>query len=172
MTDIAGFVRDIPDFPEPGVVFKDISPLLADHDAFWAAIDAMAAPWAERGVDYVVGIEARGFIFGPPIAGRLGIGFVPVRKPGKLPAETTSMSYELEYGIDTVEIHTDSLQSGDRVVIVDDVLATGGTLDATASLVRSIGAEPVGLGVLIELEFLAGRDRLAEYELHAVIGVP
>lgn len=171
MSDIADFIRDIPDFPEPGVVFKDITPLLADHDAFARAVAAMADPWSATELDYVVGIEARGFIFGPPIAQRLGVGFVPVRKPGKLPPETTDMAYELEYGRDTLEIHTDSLHEGHRVLIVDDVLATGGTLAATSALVRVVGAEPVGLSVLIELAFLGGRERLNGVPLHAAIGV-
>lgn len=171
MSDIADFIRDIPDFPEPGVVFKDISPLLADYDAFRRAITDMAVPWSGAAIDFVVGIEARGFIFGPPIAQRLGVGFVPVRKPGKLPPDTTDMSYDLEYGRDTLEIHTDSLHDGHRVLVVDDVLATGGTLAATAALVRTVGAEPVGLSVLIELAFLGGRARLNGIPLHAAIGV-
>jgi len=120
----------------------------------------------------VVGIEARGFIFGPPVAQRLGVGFVPVRKPGKLPPDTTDMHYDLEYGQDTLEIHTDSLHDGHRVLIVDDVLATGGTLAATAALVRVVGAEPVGMSVLVELAFLGGRERLDGVPLHAVTGVP
>ena len=169
--ELSTWIRDVDDFPEPGVVFKDITPLLADPGAFAAAADAMADPFGEHAIDVVVGIEARGFIFGPPVAQRLGVGFVPVRKPGKLPADTASVSYSLEYGSDTLEIHIDGLEAGDRVLLVDDVLATGGTLDATASLVRGLGATVVGASVLIELAFLDGRGRLTDIDLHAPLRV-
>ena len=152
-------VRDVPDFPKPGIVFKDITPVLADADAFAAAIESLAAPWREASVDAVVAIEARGFIFGAPLARALGVGFVPVRKPGKLPGRTVSQSYALEYGRDALELHADAVAPGARVVLVDDVLATGGTLDAARALVERIDATIVGAGVLIELAALGGRAR-------------
>lgn len=171
MSSPAAFIRDIPDFPTPGIIYKDITPLLADPAAFADAVTQMAEPLQSAAVDVVVGVEARGFLFGPPIAQRLGVGFVPVRKPGKLPADTTSMSYDLEYGTDTLEIHTDALTAGQRVAIVDDVLATGGTLAATAAFIRTIDAEPVAATVLMELAFLAGRDRLEGIDVHTVLEV-
>jgi adenine phosphoribosyltransferase len=151
-------IRDIPDYPRPGIVFKDITPLLADAAALAAVVDALAAP--HRGVDKVVGIEARGFILAAPVACRLGAGFVPVRKQGKLPWSTFAEDYELEYATATVEVHTDAFRGGERVLIVDDVLATGGTAAATARLVRRAGAEVEGVAVLLELTALDGRSRL------------
>ena len=167
----ATLIRDVPDFPKPGIVFKDIAPLLADHDGFSAVVRALAgAGSGDQGtVDKVVGIEARGFILAAPVAYHFGAGFVPVRKAGKLPWETQSAQYELEYGSETLEIHTDAFHSGERVLIVDDVLATGGTAAATAGLVESAGAKVIGIAFLIELSFLKGRDRLQEYDTFSLI---
>jgi adenine phosphoribosyltransferase len=162
-------VRDIRDYPRPGVVFKDITPLLAAPDAFAAVVDAVAAPFAERRIDKVIGIEARGFVFAAPVAYRHAAGFVPVRKAGKLPWEIEQAEYELEYGTDLLEIHRDAIKPGEQVLIVDDVLATGGTARATLSLVERLGGEVVGLAFFIELAFLHGRDRLDGHEAHAVI---
>src|SRR3954463_14025513 len=154
-------IRDIPDFPKPGIVFKDIMPLLADPEALRCAVDALAE-WAEpRNVDYVVGAEARGFILGAALAYRLGCGFVAARKPGKLPFETISAQYALEYGVDSLEMHVDAIRGGTRVVVHDDLLATGGTARAKCELVEQLGGEVVGVAFLIELAFLSGRDRLA-----------
>jgi adenine phosphoribosyltransferase len=153
-------VRDVPDFPTPGVVFKDITPLLADADAFAAALDAICAPYRADPPDKVAGIEARGFILGAPVAQALGVGFVPVRKKGKLPGDVVAESYDLEYGSATIEVTADAFAPGDRVLVVDDVLATGGTAAATVALVRRLGAHVVGLTVLIELGFLNGRAAL------------
>ncbi len=152
-------VRDIHDFPKPGIVFKDITPMLADADGFAGAIDTLAAPWRDTSIDAIVAVEARGFIFGAPLARALGIGFVPVRKPGKLPGRTVRQTYALEYGEDTLEIHADALSAGARVLLIDDVLATGGTLDATRALVERLDARVIGAGVLIELSALHGRAR-------------
>ena len=155
-------IRDVPDFPEPGIVFKDITPLLADPIAFAALVDAFVAYAGDVGpVDKVVGIEARGFIFAAPVAYCLGVGFVPVRKKGKLPGETLAGSYALEYGIASIEVVTDAFTPGERVLVIDDVLATGGTVEATLELVRRAGAEVAGIGLLMELSFLDGRSRLA-----------
>ena len=153
----ASLVREIPDFPKPGIRFKDISPLLADGDGFAAAIAAMAEPWRDAGLQAVVGIEARGFILGAPLARELGVGFVPVRKPGKLPGAVIEESYALEYGQDRLQVHRDALPAGARVLLVDDVLATGGTLAAAARLVSRLGLELVGGAVLMELAPLQGR---------------
>ena len=152
-------LRDVPDFPRPGILFKDITPVLADAKAFAAAIAEMAAPWREQRLDAVVGIESRGFILGAALAHALGIGFVPVRKPGKLPARTLSLDYALEYGSDRLQIHADALPPGARVIVVDDVLATGGTLKAALALTRRQGAEVIGAAVLLELGFLGARAR-------------
>ena len=170
MDDLRALIRDVPDFPKPGIVFKDITPLLADADAFARAVEAMARPWRDIGVSHVVGIESRGFIVGSPVAARIHAGFVPVRKPGKLPWNTVSERYTLEYGTDTLEAHADAVGPGDRVVIIDDVLATGGTGAATIALIRDLGAEVLGFGVLVELGFLDGRSRIA-VPLEAVIRV-
>ena len=150
-------LRDVPDFPRPGILFKDITPVLANAAAFAAAIGEMAAPWREENLDAVVGIESRGFILGAALALELGIGFVPARKPGKLPALTLSLEYALEYGSDRLHIHADALPPGARVIVVDDVLATGGTLKAALALTRQQGAEVVGAAVLLELGFLDAR---------------
>jgi adenine phosphoribosyltransferase len=170
---ISARIRDIPDYPQPGVVFKDITPLLADGAAFREVVDGLAATHgtAGGGVDKVAGIEARGFILAAPVACRLGAGFVPVRKKGKLPAATFSEDYELEYGTATVEVHQDAFEPADRVLIVDDVLATGGTARATADLVRRTGATVAGITVLIELSFLNGRAKLPGMPLAALLTV-
>lgn len=152
-------IRDVPDFPKPGIVFKDIMPLLSSPDGFADVIDALAAPWRRAAVQTVVAVEARGFMLGAPLARALGVGFVPVRKPGKLPGPTLRRSYALEYGEDALEMQADALPPGTRVLLVDDVLATGGTLSAACGLVDALGAELVGGAVLIELSALGGRAR-------------
>jgi len=162
-------IRDIPDYPQPGVLFKDITPLLSDADAFAASVAALAA--GHEGVTKVAGIEARGFILAAPVALRLGAGFVPVRKMGKLPGDTYAESYDLEYGTATIEVHTDAFNTFDRVLIIDDVLATGGTAAATASLVSRAGATVVGLTVLLELEFLGGRAKLPGIDVRSLLSV-
>ncbi|WP_405734070.1 adenine phosphoribosyltransferase [Streptomyces sp. NBC_01537] len=154
-------IRDVPDYPKPGVMFKDITPLLADPVAFNALVDALAALAARHGADKICGLEARGFILAAPAAARAGLGFVPVRKAGKLPGLTHGQSYELEYGTAEIEVHQDAFTAGDRVLVIDDVLATGGTAEASLQLIRRAGAEVAGVAVLLELAFLGGRDRLA-----------
>lgn len=162
-------IRDIPDFPSPGVVFKDITPLLADVDAFRFAVDAIADHYAGNDVDKVLGVEARGFIIAGPVAYRFGAGFVPVRKAGKLPWEIESQEYELEYGSSLLEIHKDAVEPGENVLIVDDVLATGGTASASVDLVERLGANVLGLGFVIELAFLHGRDKLEGRDLVSLL---
>jgi adenine phosphoribosyltransferase len=169
LDELRGLVRDVPDHPQAGVVFKDITPLLADADAFRFAIEALAEPFGRMAVTHVVGIEARGFIVAAPVAHQLGAGFVPVRKAGKLPWQTVSQQYSLEYGTDTLELHVDGVGGGDRVLIIDDVLATGGTAHATAAMVAGTGATVVGLGFLIELEFLGGRSRLVDHKIASLL---
>ncbi|MBM9509774.1 adenine phosphoribosyltransferase [Actinacidiphila acididurans] len=154
-------IRDVPDYPKPGVVFKDITPLLADPVAFNALVDALAEMCARHGATKVVGLEARGFILAAPAAARAGLGFVPVRKAGKLPGPTLTQSYELEYGTAQIEVHADAMTDGDRVLVIDDVLATGGTAEASLELVRRCGATVAGVAVMLELGFLGGRQRLA-----------
>jgi len=167
---LAAHIRDVPDFPSPGVLFKDITPLLADAGALRDCVDALASPWRGAGLDVICGIEARGFIFGAALARALDIGFVPLRKAGKLPAATHSVEYLLEYGSARLEVHADALAPGARVLIIDDVLATGGTLAAGFELVQSLGAEVAGAAVVIELAFLEGRARWpADVPLHALI---
>lgn len=158
-------IRVILDFPEPGIRFKDITTLLQDGHAFHEAVDAMANPFRDQEIDVVVGPEARGFIVGVPVAYTLGAGFVPVRKPGKLPAETLTYEYSLEYGKNTLEMHKDAIKPGQRVLIVDDLLATGGTIEATIAMVESLGGIIVGLVFLIELSYLEGRKKLGNYEI-------
>jgi adenine phosphoribosyltransferase len=166
---IIAHVRDIPDYPQPGVMFKDITPLLADPAAFGAVVEALAA---ESGrIDKVAGIEARGFILAAPVALALGAGFVPVRKQGKLPGPTFAQSYELEYGTATIEVHTDGFAPGERVLVIDDVLATGGTAAATASLVGQCGAEVAAIRVLLELSFLHGRNNLGDLRVSSLLAV-
>ncbi len=167
--DLKQLIRDIPDFPQPGIMFKDITPLLKDATGLSAAVDAMAAPWTDAGIDAVLAVEARGYLLGTPVALRLGAGFVPARKPGKLPYETVSVDYDLEYGSDTIEMHRDGLEPGQRVLIVDDVLATGGTLAAAIRMVEGAGAQVAGLSLLVELGALGGRERLRGYRLEAVM---
>jgi adenine phosphoribosyltransferase len=166
---IASHIRDVADYPQPGVMFKDITPLLAEPEAFTVVVDALAATFGP--VDKVAGIEARGFIFAAPVAYRNGAGFVPVRKRGKLPSATFAQEYKLEYGTATLEVHQDAFEPGDRVLIVDDVLATGGTARATATLVERSGAEVAGIVVLMELSFLNGRSALSGLDVRALLTV-
>jgi adenine phosphoribosyltransferase len=169
MDELKSKIRHVPDFPKPGILFYDVTTLLQDRAGFHAAIDSLALPFSDRNIDLVVGIESRGFIFGAAVADRIGAGFSPVRKPGKLPSRTRKVSYDLEYGTDSLEIHADAAHEGQRVLIVDDLLATGGTARATCDLVRALGADVVGLAFLIELTFLNGRQRLAGEQLHSVL---
>ena len=173
MDAVRDLIRDVEDFPEPGIVFKDIMPLLGHPEAFEAAIDAMVAPWLNQEpgneTTKVAGVESRGFLFGVPIAQRLGVGFVPIRKQGKLPAETVSANYDREYGPDTIEMHRDAVGSGDRVLVVDDVLATAGTAQASAGLLEAAGATVAGFAILIELEFLSGRSLLGDFRVESVL---
>lgn len=170
MDTVYALIRDIPDFPRPGIVFKDITPLLADHREFTVAIQAMAEPWRGRRIDAVAGIEARGFIIGMALARELGTGFVPLRKPGKLPAATLGIDYGLEYGSDRIEIHADAVSAGSPVLLTDDVLATGGTLDAARQLLARTGARLLGASVLIEITALAGRQRWpGDLPLHVLL---
>jgi adenine phosphoribosyltransferase len=166
---IEGLIRDVRDFPEPGIVFKDITPVLADPIAFSTIIDLIVVHFGRGNVDKVVGIEARGFILGAPVAYHFGAGIIPVRKKGKLPHQTIEEAYALEYGSASLEIHTDAVQPGERVLVVDDVLATGGTAKATASLVERVGGKVCGIATLIELGFLNGRDKLQGYDLFTLI---
>jgi adenine phosphoribosyltransferase len=169
VTDLGSFIRDIPDFPKPGILFKDITPLLLDADALSDAV-AHLAEWARpMDVDFVVAAEARGFILGAAIARELGVGFVPARKPGKLPHETIAAEYILEYGVDALEMHADALADGARVLLHDDLLATGGTAAALAELIEGTGATIAGAAFLVELAFLGGRDKLAGYDVHALL---
>ena len=166
---IKQLIRDVPDFPEPGIVFKDITPVLADPIAFSTITDLIVVRFGRGNVDKVVGIEARGFIIASPVAYHFGAGFVPIRKEGKLPSATVDEDYELEYGTATLELHVDGIEKGERVLIVDDVLATGGTAQTAASLVGQIGGEVCGIATVIELDFLHGRERLADHELYTLI---
>ena len=166
---IAKKIRDVHDFPKKGIVFKDITPVLSDIDSFRKSIDLMVKPFIEKKIDVVVGIESRGFIFGTPIADMLNASFVPVRKPGKLPWNTEKVKYELEYGTDTLEIHTDAIKEGQNILIVDDLLATGGTAEAACKLVSQIKGTIKGLAVLVELEFLNGREKLNQYNVHSIV---
>jgi len=162
-------IREVPDFPKNGILFYDITTLLKDKLGFAMLIDALSERYLEKKVDLVLGMEARGFIFAPALAYRLNAGFVPVRKPGKLPAATAKYDYALEYGTNTLEIHKDAIQKGQRVIIVDDLLATGGTAEATTKLAVSLGAEVVGLGFVVELDFLKGRDKLQQYDVFSLL---
>lgn len=172
MPDLAAALRTIPDFPKPGIQFKDLTPVLADPALFDALLDRLAAPWAEAGVTHVVGIEARGYWFGAALAARLGAGFLPARKPGKLPGETIRASYALEYGEDAIELHAQDLPDGARVLVHDDVIATGGTAEAACRLVEAAGGTVVGLSFAVEIAFLDGRQCLPEgLPVEAVIAV-
>jgi len=162
-------IREVPDFPKKGILFYDITTLLKHKTGFATLIDALSDHFLEKDVDLVVGIEARGFIFGPALAYRLNAGFVPVRKPRKLPAETAKVTYDLEYGTDTLEVHRDAIRPGQRIIVVDDLLATGGTCKATIELVESLGGEVVGVGFVVELDFLKGRERLAGHDVFSLL---
>jgi adenine phosphoribosyltransferase len=169
VSDLEALIRDVPDFPKPGIVFKDIMPLLADAEALRDTVDRLAA-WAEpRNPDIILGAEARGFITGGALACKLGCGFVAARKPGKLPWRTVSAKYALEYGFDALELHADAIRQGQRVLVHDDVLATGGTARAKCELVEQLGGEVVGVAFIISLDFLNGRDRLTGYDVHSLI---
>ncbi len=167
--NLKSIIRDIPDFPKPGIIFKDITPLLSDHLAFRKVILDISARFADSDIDLILGAEARGFIFGSVLAYEMGVGFVPARKPGKLPHRTTTATYELEYGTDSLEVHEDAISPGQRVLVVDDVLATGGTAGAKAELVEKLGGKVAGLAFLIELTFLSRRDKLAGYDIFSLI---
>jgi len=169
MESLKSLIRDVPGFPKEGIVFKDITPLLQDPAGLRNTVDALADHYKDSGAEIVVGTEARGFIIAPAVALRLGAGFVPVRKPGKLPYETVSATYELEYGTDTVEMHTDAVRPGQKVLMIDDLLATGGTMAACCELVESRGGQVVGCGFIIELSFLNGRDKLKKYDVFSLI---
>lgn len=169
LDDLRAKIREVPDFPKPGILFYDITTLLKDAAAYREAIDLMVTPYHDARVDLVVGMESRGFIFSAPMAYQLGAGLVPVRKLGKLPAETVSVEYALEYGTNTLEIHKDAIQPGQRVLIVDDLLATGGTVSGTIELVERLAGQVVGLAFLVELDFLKGRERLHGQSIHSVI---
>lgn len=167
--ELSQFIRAIPDWPKKGILFRDITPLLARPGAFAGAIDALAAPFKDAGIQYVAAVEARGFIFGSAVAERLGAGFVPIRKKGKLPFQTTSITYDLEYGTDTLEVHTDAVEEGAKVLMVDDLLATGGTMEAAARLIEKIGGRVEGIVFLIELTDLNGRAKLQGYKTESLI---
>ncbi len=171
MADLARLIADVPDYPKPGIVFKDITPLLRDPAALSLAVEYMSQPYRGKRIDAVASAESRGFIFGVAVAQNLSAGFVPIRKPGKLPRETRSEEYTLEYGVDKLEIHVDAVRPGDRVLLIDDLLATGGTMSASCRLVEDLGAEVAGVAVLIELGFLTGRETLSKYDVHSVIYV-
>ncbi len=167
--DLKQLIREVPDFPKPGILFYDITTLLKDRLGFARLIDALTEHYINRDVDLVLGIEARGFIFGPALAYRLNAGFVPVRKPKKLPAEVLQWKYDLEYGQDTLEIHKDAIQPGQRVLICDDLLATGGTAKATADMTKQLGGDICGMGFVVELDALKGRDKLKEYDVFSLL---
>ena len=166
---LAQAIRNIPDFPKPGIIFKDITPIIGDPSLFREAAQRMGAPWRNMEIDALVAIESRGFLFGGAMAVEMNTGVVPVRKPGKLPCETVQATYDLEYGQDTLEIHADALGKGDKVLIVDDLLATGGSSEATARLVEKLGATVIGITFLIELGFLSGRSKIEQYKVESVI---
>jgi len=169
LDDLKKLIREVPDFPKPGILFYDISTLLKDPVGLHRAVDSLSNHYVGRKIDLVVGIEARGFIFAPIVAYRLNAGFVPVRKPKKLPAETARATYKLEYGEDSLEVHRDAIRAGNEVLIIDDLLATGGTSAAVTELVESLGGRVTGLGFLIELEFLKGREKISRYQIHSVL---
>lgn len=167
--ELQRYIRSIPDWPKKGILFRDITPLLADPKAFAAAVDALCAGFTNTGVEYVAAVEARGFIFGASVAERLGAGFVPIRKEGKLPFKTESITYDLEYGTDTLQVHSDAISQGAKVLMLDDLLATGGTMAAACKLIEKIGGEIVGITFLIELGELAGREKLGGYKINTCL---
>lgn len=169
MSNLTHYIRDIPDFPKPGILFRDITPLLQNPTAFAEAVEALSRPYRDGRIDVVAGIESRGFIFGAALARLLDVGFVPIRKPGKLPAEKVREEYQLEYGTDAVEVHRDAVKPGQRVLMVDDLLATGGTMAASCALIERIGGRVAGVAFLIELTFLNGREKLKGREIYTVI---
>ena len=169
ITKLRELIRDVPDFPKPGILFKDITPLLADPAGLSLAVEYLTQPFRDIDVDLVVGAESRGFIFGTAVARNLSAGFVPVRKPGRLPADTVSQEYALEYGTDSLEIHRDAIKPGQRVLLVDDLLATGGTMEACCKLVTSLGGKIQGIAILIELSFLNGRERIKDHPIHTIL---
>jgi len=169
VANLDALIRDIPDFPKPGIVFKDITPLLANPAGLSFAVELLTQPYRNRQIDLVVGAESRGFIFGTAVARNLSAGFVPIRKPGKLPYQTRTATYELEYGTDELAIHVDAIQPGQQVLLVDDLLATGGTMKACCELVQACGGKVAGIAILIELGFLKGREQLSDYDLYSVI---
>ncbi len=168
---LAAMIRNVPDFPQPGVQFKDITPILEDPQGLRDAIDAMMAPFRDKKIDAIVGLESRGFLFGAPMAYVMGLGFVLIRKEAKLPGEKIKVAYDLEYGSNTLEIHSDAIKPGQRVLLVDDLLATGGTMCASIELVKRLGGEIAGISFLIELDFLKGRDRLRDYDARTLIHI-
>ncbi len=167
--DLEQFIRAIPDWPKPGILFRDITPLLADHHAYLAAVEALVADYRHMKIDYVAAVEARGFIFGSAVAERLQAGFIPVRKHGKLPYKTESYTYDLEYGTDTLEVHVDAIKKGRNVLLIDDLLATGGTMSAACSLIEKVGGTVSGISFLIELPNLNGRAKLGSHKISTVI---
>jgi adenine phosphoribosyltransferase len=169
MERLRATIRDIPDFPKPGILFKDITPVVQDPEALRLAVDHLQKPFRDQGITAVAGMEARGFIFGSLVAWELGVGLVPLRKPGKLPYEVKSISYDLEYGSATLEVHTDALKPGDRVLIIDDLLATGGTALASCELLESLGAEVVACAFMVELDDLGGREKLDRWNIHSLL---
>jgi adenine phosphoribosyltransferase len=170
--DLRDYIRDIPDFPKPGILFKDITPLLGNPEAFRHAVDRLAQAFSDQKLDAIAAAEARGFIFGAPLALALNIGFIPIRKPGKLPYATIALEYQLEYGSDRLEVHSDALKPGSRVLLLDDVLATGGTMRACCDLIQQTGAEVAACAFVLELDFLAGRERLVPYEVFSLLRYP
>ena len=169
MIRLEDYIRNIPDFPKPGIQFKDITPLLASPEAFNQAIDQMAEPFMNKGITKVVGIEARGFLFATPLAIKLNAGMIPIRKPGKLPYKSTSFTYELEYGSDTIEMHEDAVAKGEKVLVVDDLLATGGTINAARNLLEQQSAQIQAFCFVIELEFLKGREKIGDYPVYSLL---
>ena len=167
--DLTKYIRDIPDFPKEGIIFKDITPLLKDHDALTYAVDQLYEHYANHGITGVAGIESRGFSFGCPVASKFEVGFIPIRKPGKLPYDVLSEEYSLEYGTDCVEMHIDAVGSNDKILIIDDLLATGGTAAAAKNLIEKAGAEVAGFGFVVELGFLNGKDKLQGVHIHSLI---
>jgi adenine phosphoribosyltransferase len=167
--DLKKLIRDVPDFPKPGILFRDITPLLASREAFGESIRKLAEPWQNEAIDHVAAVEARGFLFAGPLALQLGVGLIPVRKPGKLPADTISYQYDLEYGTDTLEMHKGIVMPQSRVLVIDDVLATGGTAEACVNLLESIQAIVVGCSFLVELKALGGRQRLGDHQIETVL---